>query len=421
MLKPLEVNPLKLSQPMGALLAFLGIKNCMPLMHGAQGCASFAKVFFTRHFNDPIAIQTTAVNDITAVIDGGDYSISEAVKNITSKVTPELIGLFTTGLTETKGDDIRGVASILQPQHAMVYVHTPDFEGGLESGYAKTIEAIIEQLVEPQEQIEQKITLIPHVSMTPLEVERVKEQIELFGWSVFALPDISESLDGHLGQKQGALSNNGISVAQIQELGSSHAVITIGSSVYGCGEKLCTKNQKMQHLHFDTIGGLKASDLFYGKLMSLSHVSQPHASIMRWRKRLQDALLDTHFILGGCKVVLACEPDQILSLSSILTEAGVEIKAAISPTKSDMLANIPSNHIIIGDLDDAEEFLDDHTLLITNFHGERLAKKYHNALLMRGFPNYETLGNQLKDDTLYQGSVQLLFEAANCMQAHHHI
>ncbi|MDR2635629.1 MAG: hypothetical protein LBC08_02235, partial [Campylobacteraceae bacterium] len=25
---------------MGATLAFLGIKNCMPLMHGAQGCAS---------------------------------------------------------------------------------------------------------------------------------------------------------------------------------------------------------------------------------------------------------------------------------------------------------------------------------------------------------------------------------------------
>ncbi len=419
MLKPLEVNPLKLSQPMGALLAFLGIKNCMPLMHGAQGCASFAKVFFTRHFNDPIAIQTTAVNDITAVIDGGDYSIGEAVKNITTKVTPELIGLFTTGLTETKGDDIRGVASML-PENPMVYVHTPDFEGGLESGYAKTIEAIIEQLVEPQEHIEQKITLIPHVSMTPLEVERIKEQIELFGWSVLALPDISESLDGHLGQKQGALSSNGISVSQIKALGSSHAVITIGASVNSCGEKLCSKNQNMQHLHFDTIGGLRASDVFYSELMSLSHVPQPHTSIIRWRKRLQDALLDTHFVLGGCKVVLACEPDQMVSLSSTLTEAGVEIKAAISPTKSDALANIPSSHIIIGDLDDVEEFLDEHTFLITNFHGERLAKKYHTTLLTRGFPNYEILGNQLKDDTLYQGSVQLLFEVANSVTAHHH-
>ncbi|MDD5406596.1 MAG: nitrogenase iron-molybdenum cofactor biosynthesis protein NifN [Sulfurovaceae bacterium] len=418
--KPLEINPLKLSQPMGALLAFLGIKNCMPLMHGAQGCASFSKVFFTRHFNDPIAIQTTAVNDITAVIDGGDYSISEAVKNITAKVTPELIGLFTTGLTETKGDDIRGVASILNPQHNIVYVHTPDFEGGLESGYTKTIEAIIEQLVEPQDHIEKKITLIPHVSMTPLEVERVKEQIELFGWSVFALPDISESLDGHLGLKQGALSSNGISVSEIQGLGSSHAVITIGASVRNCGEKLCSKNQNMQHLHFDTIGGLRASDAFYGELISLSHVLRPHASIMRWRKRLQDALLDTHFILGGLKVVLACEPDQMVLFSSILTEAGAKIKAAISSTKSDALDKMPSSHIIIGDLDDAERFLDESTLLITNFHGERLSKKYKTALIMRGFPDYETLGNQLKDDILYQGSTQFLFEVANCVSVHSH-
>ncbi len=104
--KPLQVNPFKLSQPMGATLAFLGIDKCMPLMHGGQGCTSFTKVFFTRHFCEPIAIQTSAVTDAIAVLDGGDYSIVESVKNITKKVTPSLIGLHTTGLPETKGDDI---------------------------------------------------------------------------------------------------------------------------------------------------------------------------------------------------------------------------------------------------------------------------------------------------------------------------
>ena len=61
--KPLQVNPVALSQPLGATLAFLGVDRCMPLMHGAQGCTSFAKVYFTRHFCEPIAIQTTAVTD----------------------------------------------------------------------------------------------------------------------------------------------------------------------------------------------------------------------------------------------------------------------------------------------------------------------------------------------------------------------
>ncbi len=145
--KPLQLNPIKLSQPMGAMLCFLGIKNCMPLMHGAQGCASFSKVFFTRHFNDPIAVQTTAVNDITAVIDGGDYAISESIKNITKKVKPDLVGLFTTGLTETKGDDIKGACTLVADIQQMVYVNTPDFEGSLESGFSKLIYDLIQQLL----------------------------------------------------------------------------------------------------------------------------------------------------------------------------------------------------------------------------------------------------------------------------------
>jgi nitrogenase molybdenum-iron protein NifN len=176
MSKPLQINPIKLSQPMGALLCFLGIKDTMPLMHGAQGCASFSKVFFTRHFSDPIAVQTTAVNDLTAVIDGGEYSIGEAIKNITKKVQPELVGLFTTGMTETKGDDVKGVTYLLRDEQQMVYVNTPDFEGGLESGFAKSIEAIVEQLVEERTTINsQKALLIPNANLTPLEVEKIKE------------------------------------------------------------------------------------------------------------------------------------------------------------------------------------------------------------------------------------------------------
>ncbi len=145
--KPLQVNPFKLSQPMGATLAFLGIDGCMPLMHGGQGCTSFTKVYYTRHFSEPIAIQTSAVTDAIAVLDGGDYSIVESVKNITKKVTPSLIGLHTTGLPETKGDDIRGVAA--QVEYPLVYVNTPDYEGGFESGWALTCKALIEQLVAP--------------------------------------------------------------------------------------------------------------------------------------------------------------------------------------------------------------------------------------------------------------------------------
>ncbi|WP_321313417.1 nitrogenase iron-molybdenum cofactor biosynthesis protein NifN [Halarcobacter sp.] len=419
--KPLQLNPIKLSQPMGAMLCFLGIKNCMPLMHGAQGCASFSKVFFTRHFNDPIAVQTTAVNDITAVIDGGDYSISESIKNITSKVKPDLVGLFTTGLTETKGDDIKGATILLQDQQTICHVNTPDFEGSIESGFAKSIEAIIDQLVTASDTIDtQKAVIIPNVNIKPIEIEKIKDTVALFGYEVVALPDLSDSLDGHLGLKQGALSSGGISVEEIKELATASLVITIGSSVKKAGQKLNEKNEKINLFHYDSLGGLENSDKFFKDLCTVKKVSTPHPSIVRWRKRLQDALLDTHFALGSSSVVLALEPDQCISIANTIIEAGANIKAIITTHKNDLLDDIECENLLIGDFEDVEKYLEDSEILISNFHGERYTMKHKKALMLRGFPDYEGVGNQLKNDILYEGSAYLLFEMANIINNHRH-
>ena len=417
--KPLQLNPIKLSQPMGAMLCFLGIKNCMPLMHGAQGCASFSKVFFTRHFNDPIAVQTTAVNDITAVIDGGDYAISESIKNITKKVKPELVGLFTTGLTETKGDDIKGACTLVADVQQMVYVNTPDFEGSIESGFSKSIEAIIQQLVQSSTQIDtNKALIIPNVNLKPIEVEKIKDTISLFGYEVFSLPDLSESLDGHLGLKQGALTSGGISVEDIKKLATSSLVFTIGKSVEKCGEKILEKNPNIQLFHFDSLGGLEASDKFFKILCKVKNITQPHPSIVRWRKRLQDALLDTHFVIGSSKVIIALEPDQALSVANTIIEAGANIKAIVTTHRNDLLDEIECEHLMVGDFEDVESFLQDGDLVISNFHAERLAIKHKKALLVRGYPDFEGLGNQLKNDVLYEGSSYLLFELANLINHH---
>ena len=419
--KPLQLNPIKLSQPMGAMLCFLGIKNCMPLMHGAQGCASFSKVFFTRHFNDPIAVQTTAVNDITAVIDGGDYSISESIKNITKKVKPDLVGLFTTGLTETKGDDIKGATILLQDQQTICYVNTPDFEGSIESGFAKSIEAIIDQLVSSTDTIDtQKAVIIPNVNIKPIEIEKLKDTVSLFGYEVVSLPDLSDSLDGHLGLKQGALSSGGITIDEIKALANASLVISIGSSVKKAGLKLKEKNEKINILHYDSLGGLENSDKFFKDLCKIKGVSKPHPSIVRWRKRLQDALLDTHFAIGSSSVVLALEPDQCISVANTIIEAGANIKAIITTHKNDLLDDIECENLQIGDFEDVEKYLEDSELLITNFHGERYTMRHKKALMLRGFPDYEGLGNQLKNDILYEGSAYLLFEMANIINNHRH-
>lgn len=410
--KPLQVNPIKLSQPMGATLAFLGVNNCMPLMHGGQGCASFTKVFYTRHFSEPIALQTTAVTDVTAILDGGDYSIVESIKNIRKKVTPELIGLYTTGLPETKGDNICGISS--QIDCPLVHVNTTDYEGGMESGWALTCKALIQQLVQETEDVDDnKVVILPHVSLQPIEVEKIKDFIAGFGFNVFAVPDLSTSLDGHLGEKQASLSHGGITIEALGDLGNAGLVISIGDSMLSSAEKLLQKNPSMRHFHFPHLNGLSATDDLVAKLLLETGFCHPPDPVERWRKRLQDALLDSHFSLGQTRLLVVGEPDHLIALCESLYEAGGRISVAIATVNSPQLEKIRAERVLVGDLEDAEAMADKYDLIVGNFHCESLAHRQHKGLVTRGFPNWEQVGNQLKNDVLYEGGAYFLFECAN--------
>ncbi len=409
--KPLQINPIKLSQPMGAALAFFGVDRCMPLMHGGQGCTSFTKVFYTRHFSEPIAIQTTAVTDISAILDGGDEAIVSAVRNICKKVTPELIGLHTTGLSETKGDDIRGIAK--QIDFPLVHVNTPDYEGGFESGWALAAKAMIEQLAVPQTEVsDNRVVLLPHVSLRPIEVEKIKQFIAAFGFTVAALPDLSTSLDGHLGDKQAALSDGGIPLKEIRELARCGLVISIGTSMRAAAAALQARNPLIRHWHFDHLQGLEATDALVEKLLEETGFSRPPEGIGRWRQRLQDIMLDSHFSLGKARFLLTGEPDQLAGQSAALHEIGAGLQA-ISSVDSPVLAGMPLPEARVGDLGDAEELADSFDIILGNCHCEALAHRHHKGHLQRGLPNWEEIGDQLKNDVLYEGSCYFLVECAN--------
>ncbi len=410
--KPLQVNPVKLSQPMGATLAFLGVDRCMPLMHGGQGCASFTKVYFTRHFNEPVALQTTAVTDVVAVLDGGDYSIVEAIKNIRKKISPALIGLYTTGLPETKGDDIRGVARRIDCP--LVHVNTADFEGGLETGWALACTALIEQLTRAAETVvDDKIVLLPHVSLQPIEVEKIKELISAFGFRVLALPDLATSLDGHLGEKQTALSSGGISVAEIEQLADAALTISIGASMQPCARALQRKNPLMRHYHFAHLNGLVANDRLVAALLKETGFASPPATVVRWRKRLQDAMLDSHFSLGQTRFAVVAEPDHLVGLCAMLYEAGGKVALALSTVDAPQPATVKAATVMVGDLENVEASASEYDIIIGGFHCENLAKRLRKGVIVRGFPNWEQVGNQLKNDALYEGGAYFLFECAN--------
>ncbi len=150
--KALAVNPLKASQPVGASLAFLGINRAIPMMHGSQGCTAFGKVYFVRHFREPIPLQTTAMDQVSTVM-SADENVILGLKSVCEKSKPALIGLPTTGLSETQGTDIKRLVKDFYAAHPefahipVVPVNTPDFTGCLESGYALAVKAMLETML----------------------------------------------------------------------------------------------------------------------------------------------------------------------------------------------------------------------------------------------------------------------------------
>ena len=59
----LNVNPCKMCMPMGAVSAFAGTKNCMSILHGSQGCATYIRRHMATHYNEPIDIASSSLTE----------------------------------------------------------------------------------------------------------------------------------------------------------------------------------------------------------------------------------------------------------------------------------------------------------------------------------------------------------------------
>ncbi|MCB6178329.1 nitrogenase iron-molybdenum cofactor biosynthesis protein NifN [Rhodobacter sp. Har01] len=425
--RALSTNPLKSSAPLGAAMAYLGIEGAIPLFHGAQGCTAFAMVHMVRHFKEAIPLQTTAMNEISAIL-GGAEQIEEAIGNLKKRANPRFIGIASTALTETRGEDVAGELRAMKARRkdfadtAIVYAATPDFAGGLEDGWARAVEAIIAALVPETDPIYRdpdlrQVNLLCGSALTVADVEELVRLIRLFGLNPIVLPDLSRSLDGHLAEDWRGTSLGGTTLEEIARIPRSAFTLAIGESMRPAA-KLIEDRAFVPWRVFSGVTGLKPTDAFIRTLMELSGTDAP-PSLKRDRARLMDAQLDAHFFTGGLRVALGADPDLLLSLSTALTAMGAEIVTAVTTSDRPELADVPAAEVIVGDLGDLERdaAAKGAQILITHSHGRQAADRLHLPLVRAGFPIFDRIGAQ---DTLrvgYRGSRAFLTEIANTVQS----
>ncbi|MFG1215379.1 nitrogenase iron-molybdenum cofactor biosynthesis protein NifN [Xanthobacter flavus] len=426
--KSCAVNPLKMSQPIGGALAFMGLRGAMPLLHGSQGCTSFGLVLFVRHFKEAIPLQTTAMSEVATVLGGYD-NVEQAILNIYNRTKPEIIGICSTGVTETKGDDVDGYIKLIRekyPQLAdfpLVYVSTPDFKDAFQDGWEKTVAKIVEVLVKKPEpdapKNPKRVNVLPGCHLQPGDLDELRCILEDFGLEPSFLPDLAGSLDGHIPDDFTPTTIGGIGVDEVATMGEAAWTIAIGSQMKTAAEAMQKKTGTPYRL-FERLCGLGPNDEFFMFLSEISGREVPRR-YRRQRGQLVDAMLDAHFHLGGRKLAIGAEPDLLFDVASALHEMGTHITAAVTTTQSPVFEKLPCDEVLLGDLEDLETLAKERgcDLLLTHSHGRQAADRLNIPFYRIGIPMFDRIGSGHKMTVGYRGTRDLMFTLANMCIADH--
>ncbi|MBB5048019.1 nitrogenase molybdenum-iron protein NifN [Rhodopseudomonas rhenobacensis] len=425
--KSCTVNALKMSQPLGGALAFMGVRNCMPLLHGSQGCTSFGLVLFVRHFRESIPLQTTAMSEVATVLGGYD-NVEQAIVNIVGRTKPDMIGICSTGVTEIKGDDVDSFIKTIRSKHpelahvALVNVATPDFKDAFEDGWAKATTRLVEALVlrpaSGTSRRQGRLNVLPGSHLTPGDLDELRDIIEAFGLQPTFLPDISGSLDGHVPDDFTPTTHGGVSVSQIAAMGTAIHTIAIGEQMRPAAEAMEARTG-IPFTLFRRLTGLAPNDEFIACLSKISGKPVP-AKYRRQRSQLIDAMLDGHFYFGGKQVAIGAEPDMLLNIGGWLADMGCRITTAVTTTTSPVLDQMPCDEVLIGDLEDLETGAEGCDLLVSHSHGRQAAERLAVPFLRIGLPIFDRLGAAHQVSVGYRGTRDLIFTVGNLFIADLH-
>ena len=148
-LKPKErsgiINPIFTCQPAGAQFASIGIKDCIGIVHGGQGCVMFVRLLFSQHFKESFEIASSSLHEDGAVFGALDR-VEEAVDVLLTRYPHvKVVPIISTCSTEVIGDDIDGCVTKLENDAArrrsspdrevhLIPIHTPSFVGSMITG-----------------------------------------------------------------------------------------------------------------------------------------------------------------------------------------------------------------------------------------------------------------------------------------------
>lgn len=316
------INPVFTCQPAGAQYVSIGVKDCIGIVHGGQGCVMFVRLLFAQHLKENFDIASSSVHEDGAVF-GAVKRVEEAVDVLLMRYPHvKVVPIISTCSTEVIGDDIDGVVrklndGLLKTKYAgrevhLIPIHTPSFVGSMITGYDLTVKEFINYFAKKGEP-NGKINLFTGW-VNPGDVTALKHLLKEMQIEANVLFEI-ENFDSPLMPTCDSVSHGDTTIEDLADTANASASFALNRYEGGQAAKLLESKFGIPAVIGPTPIGIRNTDVFLQKLKKITGKPIPE-SLVRERGIAIDALTDlVHMHLADKRVAIYGNPDLVIGLA----------------------------------------------------------------------------------------------------------
>ncbi len=437
-MKEVTKNSCNLCAPLGAVLAFKGLEGSVSLLHGSQGCATYIRRYMISHFREPLDTASSSFTEETAVFGGGE-NLKKAIVNVTRQYQPKVIGIASTCLSETIGDDLNMIVREFKKESEsyvnhdipkLVTVSTPSYSGNHADGFYRTVAETVKAFAKDGKKGEH-INLFPHM-LSPADLRYLKRLMRQMNSDFVLFPDYEKTLDGGVWGEYHPIPEGGTTTEDLSRTGSAGASIEFLSAAH--------KDQAASSYLDETFSvpsritpipiGVELCDRFLDHLSEVTGSPVP-TDETEARERLIDAYTDGHKYLFGRKVLLYGEEEMVVSLFSFLHEIGMvpvicatggdgnAMKSGIASVSKGLDLSEENEPLVIGEVDfeDIYEVAKEKEIsfMVGTGKGYKVSQRLNVPLIRLSFPIHDRFGAARIRTVGYEGTLELYDRIVNAV------
>lgn len=432
------INPIFTCQPCGAQYVSIGIKDCIGIVHGGQGCVMFVRLLFSQHYKESFEIASSSLHEDGAVF-GALNRVEEAVDVLLMRYPHvKVVPIITTCSTEVIGDDIDGVIKKLSNgllkekfpgrEVHLVPMHAPSFKGSMISGYDMAVKDLVSHFAKKGAS-NGKINLITGWA-NPGDVTALKHLLKEMDIDATVLFEI-ESFDSPLMPDGNHVSHGSTTIEDLADTANAIGTIALNKYEGGLAAEYLENEFDIPAVIGPTPIGIRNTDVFLKNLSTMIGKPIPH-SLVRERGIAIDAITDvTHMFLADKKVAIYGSADLVIGLAQFCLD--LEMKPVLlllgddhtgykkDPRIKELQQNVDYDMEIItnADLWELENRIKNEgmelDLILGHSKGRFTSIDYNVPMLRVGFPVYDRAGQYRYPVVGYAGAMWLAEAMANLL------